>query len=200
MDTINPLLFIAALLGVTLWHELGHWAVARWLCVPVVRVNVGMGPVLWRHTRWRNSEYQAPDLVFRALPLGMSVVVPVAISNGDTRDGKLRHSRARDFWIAAGGPCASFLLTVLFFAAARWLPIPYSWAYALVGVGILSAAIALLNLLPIPGLDGGHLLLAGAARMGWQLKRSQEGNLQRIGLRLVLFASLLSILYRFWVA
>ena len=88
----------------------------------------------------------------------------------------------------------------VFFAAARWLPIPYSWAYALVGVGILSAAIALLNLLPIPGLDGGHLLLAGSARMGWQLKRSQEGNLQRIGLRLVLFASLLSILYRFWVA
>jgi membrane-associated protease RseP (regulator of RpoE activity) len=199
MDNINPLLFLAALFGVTLWHELGHWAVARWLRVPVLRVNIGMGPVLWRHTWWRNSVRQAPDLIFRALPLGMSVAIPVAIANGDIRDGTIRHSRAQDFWIAAGGPCASFLLTVLLFAAARWLPMPYSWAYALVGVGILSASVALLNLLPIPGLDGGHLLLAGSARMGWKLKRNQESHLQRIGMRLVLSASLLSILYCLWV-
>lgn len=40
------------------------------------------------------------------------------------------------------------------------------WAYGLVGVGILSAVIALFNLLLIPGLDGGHLLMAGAATLG----------------------------------
>src|SRR5687767_2504782 len=119
MNDINPLILIAALFGVTLWHELGHLAAARWLGVPVVNLYVGLGPVLWRRTL-----RQAPDLVLRAFPLGMSVAIP----SRRTSDGQARRPYTHDLWIAAAGPCASFVLTLLLFAIARWLPIPYSWA------------------------------------------------------------------------
>jgi membrane-associated protease RseP (regulator of RpoE activity) len=146
MHHINLFILFAALFGVTLWHELGHLTAARWLKVPIVHLNVGLGPILWRR-----KLRQAPDLVLRAFPLGMSVAIP----SRRTVEGQTRRPHAHDLWIAAAGPCASFILTLLLFAIARWTPMPHTWAYNLAGVGLLSTAIALLNLLPVPGLDGG---------------------------------------------
>ena len=42
----------------------------------------------------------------------------------------------------------------------------------LVATALLSLLLALLNLLPIPGLDGGHLLLLGLHKLG--LRRGPE--------------------------
>ncbi len=190
MNDMNPLYLIAALFGVTLWHELGHLLAARWVGVPVIRLSIGLGPLLWQH-----SLPNAPDLALRVLPLGMSVTIP----NRRTSDGTSLRPHADDLWIAAGGPCANFILTLLLFAVARWLPMSPDWAYGLVGVGILSAVIALFNLLPIPGLDGGHLLMAGAARLGWEMKRSHEIRLRRAGIRFVVLASLLPLLFSLWM-
>ncbi|MCB0189829.1 MAG: site-2 protease family protein [Caldilineaceae bacterium] len=157
MHDINPYILILALFGVTLWHELGHLAAAHWLRVPIVNLYVGVGPILWRR-----KMRQAPNLVLRAYPLGMSVAVP----SRRTLDGQQRRPFGHDLWIVAAGPLASLLLTLLLFAIARWMPMPYDVAYGLVGVGLLSTAIALLNLLPIRGLDGGHLMTLGAASKG----------------------------------
>lgn len=191
MNDINPLLVIAVLWGVILWHELGHMVAARWVGVPVLRLSIGLGPILWQRTM-----HDAPDLALRALPLGMSVTIP----NRRTSNGDSLRPHAHDLWIAAGGPCANFALTLLLFAIARWVPMPHSWAYGVVGVGIFSSAIALFNLLPIPGLDGGHLFMAGAARLGWEMKRSHETRLHRTGIRLVLLASLLPLFNTLWSA
>ncbi len=56
MNDIDPFILIIALFGVTLWHELGHLAAARWLGVPIVNLYIGLGPVLWRRT-----SHQAPE-------------------------------------------------------------------------------------------------------------------------------------------
>ena len=104
-----------------------------------------------------------------------------------------------DLWIALAGPLANFLLTVLLFAAARWLPVSYETAHGLVGVGLLSAAIALLNLLPIPGLDGGHLVMLTAACRGWELSPVWEARIQRAGLKVGVLASLTGPLLVWWV-
>jgi membrane-associated protease RseP (regulator of RpoE activity) len=90
------------------------------------------------------------------------------------------------------------VLTLLLFAIARWTPMPYAWAYGLVGVGLLSAAIALLNLLPVPGLDGGHLLLLAAARKGWEMTPAQETRLQRATVQWVVIISLVPLIYSLW--
>jgi membrane-associated protease RseP (regulator of RpoE activity) len=189
MNDINPFILIASLFAVTLWHELGHLVTARWLGVPIVNLYVGLGPILWRH-RMRHS----PSLVLRAFPLGMSVAIP----SRRTMDGHARRPYSYDFWIAASGPIASLLLTLLLFAVARWLPMPYEWAYGLVGVGLLSTAIALLNLLPVPGLDGGHLLTISAARRGWEMTPAQELRLQRASVKWVVIICLVPFFYSLW--
>jgi membrane-associated protease RseP (regulator of RpoE activity) len=189
MSNVDPLLLITALFGVTLWHELGHLAAARWLGVPVVNLYIGLGPVLWRR---RNR--QAPDLVLRALPLAMSVAIPSRRSH----DGQARRPYTDDLWIAAAGPCASFVLTLLLFAVARWTPMPHAWAYGLVGVGLLSALLALFNLLPLPGLDGGHLFMLAAARKGWEMPPAQELHLQRASIRWMVILCLAPLMYSMW--
>lgn len=186
MNDINPVILLLSLVGLTLWHELGHLIAARWLGVPIVNVYIGLGPELWRR-----EMRQSPNLVLRAIPLGMSIAIPSRRDNA----GNLHRPYAHDFWIAAAGPLASLLLTLLLFAIARWLPMPYEWAYGLVGVGLLSTAVALLNLLPLPGLDGGHLLLVYAASRGWEMSPALEQKLQRISLKWIALITLIPLAY-----
>jgi membrane-associated protease RseP (regulator of RpoE activity) len=186
MNNIDPFILAVALFGVTVWHEFGHLLAARWLGVPVVDLNVGLGPILWRRPL-----RQAPYLVLRGLPLGMSVALP----NRRAGDGRSLRPYSHDLKIAAAGPCASFMLTLLLFTIARWVPMPYTWAYGLVGVGLLSTAVALLNLLPIPGLDGGHLLLLSAARKGWEMSREQELRVQRASIQWVVVVCVVPVFY-----
>ena len=42
---------LAALMVVTIWHELGHLWVARHLGVPVKLIGLGVGPAIWRLRR-----------------------------------------------------------------------------------------------------------------------------------------------------
>ena len=190
MNDINPYILILSLFGVTLWHELGHLVAARWLGVPIVNLYVGIGPVLWRRKMG-----QSPNFVLRSFPLGMSVAIP----SRRTLDGEPRRPYTLDLWIVAAGPCASLLLTLLLFAVARWVPMPYDWAYGLVGVGLLSTVIALLNLLPIPGLDGGHLVTVGAALRGWEMTPALENRLQRASVRWVVAICLIPTFYTLWM-
>ncbi len=60
---------------------------------------------------------------------------------------------------------------------------------------MISALLAGMNLLPIPGLDGGHLAMLTLAHFGWQLSPAREVAVQRLSIRLttglcVLFAVL----------
>lgn len=189
MENVHPVAFIAALILVTIWHELGHLVAARLVVVPVRRIYVGLGPIIWRSAIGRET-----DLVLRALPIGMSVAVPGRWSS----DGVLLRPLRCDLWMVAGGPLASFLLTALLFAAARWGGFSEAWGMALVGVGLLSALLALLNLLPIPGLDGGHLLLLLLARAGWSMPPRAEGRLHRWGLHLAVLVMLTPLLVLAW--
>ena len=186
---VNLLGLIAALVAVTVWHEVGHWIAARAVGVPVRRIYVGMGPVLWRRTLRQDT-----DLALRALPLGMAI----AVSGRRADDGTLRRPIDHDLLMAAGGPLASFALTGLLIAAALWLPLPGAWQETLAEIGLLSAVLAVLNLMPIPGLDGGHLLVLGAARFGWAMTPVQEVRLHRWGVNLVAFACLVPLCLVVW--
>ncbi len=186
---INLFGLIAALVIVTVWHEMGHWLAARAIGIPIRRIYVGMGPVLWRRALRRDT-----DLVLRALPLGMAI----AVAGRREDDGTLRRPIDHDLLMAAGGPLASFALAGLLVAAAWWLPMPDAWRGILGGVGLLSAALAVLNLIPIPGLDGGHLLMLGIARLGWAVTPVQELRLQHWGVNLVAFACLVPLFLVVW--
>ena len=96
---VNLFGLVAALIVVTVWHEMGHWFAARAVGIPVRRIYVGMGPVLWQRTLRRDT-----DLVLRALPLGMAIAVPGRREN----DGSLRRPIDHDLLMAAGGPAGEF--------------------------------------------------------------------------------------------
>ena len=113
------LAFIVCLGTLVTIHELGHYLVARWCGVKVLRFSVGMGKVVWS----RRYGADQTEWVISALPLGGYVKML------DAREGNLaglpEADLAREFtrqnvWkriaIVAAGPLANFLLAVLLFA------------------------------------------------------------------------------------
>jgi membrane-associated protease RseP (regulator of RpoE activity) len=161
------------LIFATIWHELGHMLAARLVNVSVQRISIGLGPVLWQYALTAQT-----NIVLRAMPIGMAVAVP----GRWTQQGDLNRPLHHDLWMVLGGPCASVLLSGLLLAMARWGGFPDAWNMIWVGVGMLSLLVALFNLLPIPGLDGGHLLLLGFHALGRPVPPMLERRLHHLGI------------------
>jgi regulator of sigma E protease len=122
---IGFLLAIAILVTV---HEFGHYLVARWCGVKVLRFSIGFGPVL---LRWmgKRSVFKGSEFAISAIPLGGYVRML------DTRDeefppkNEAEASQAFDkqvLWkrsaIVAAGPLANFLLAIVLYGAALSMP------------------------------------------------------------------------------
>jgi len=113
--------------GLIFVHELGHFLVAKWLDVKVVRFSVGFGPRLLGFTRGE-TEYR-----LAALPLGGYVkmagddpgAVPLPEDQGR---GFLEQSPFRRFLIAVAGPAANLVFPFLVYLAIGLLqngsPVP----------------------------------------------------------------------------
>ncbi len=56
---------IAAIFGIIILHELGHFVVARMCGIKILKFSIGFGKALWRRTSKRGTEY-----IFAILPLG----------------------------------------------------------------------------------------------------------------------------------
>jgi membrane-associated protease RseP (regulator of RpoE activity) len=65
----------------------------------------------------------------------------------------------------------------------------------LVIAGLLAGVLALLNLLSLPGLDGGHRFLMLLERLGWELSPQREARVHRTGVRLVIVGSSLLLMW-----
>jgi regulator of sigma E protease len=116
MNIFNYLIpFVAALGLLILIHELGHYLVARWCGVKVLRFSIGFGkPLLaWRAGRDRT------EWALAAFPLGGYVKML------DEREGDVpadeahrafnRQSVYRRFAIVAAGPLANFALAIVLY-------------------------------------------------------------------------------------
>ena len=116
--------FVVVLGTLVVFHELGHYLVARWCGVKVLRFSVGFGRVVWARrygpdrTAWAVS----------AIPLGGYVKM------ADEREDELpiedlprafnRQSVWRRIAIVAAGPVANLLLAVLLFAGTYVAGVP----------------------------------------------------------------------------
>ncbi|MGH8698233.1 MAG: RIP metalloprotease RseP, partial [Burkholderiales bacterium] len=107
--------FIVALGVLIVVHELGHYLVARWCGVKVLRFSVGFGRAL---AAWRVGPDRT-EWVVAAVPLGGYVKMV------DEREGEVapadrprafnRQSVWRRIAIVAAGPVANFLLAILLY-------------------------------------------------------------------------------------
>jgi regulator of sigma E protease len=102
-------------------HEWGHYQVARWCGVKVLRFSVGFGRVVWR----RQATPDSTEFVVSALPLGgyvkmlderEDVVLPAQRDQAFNRKSLLQRTA-----IVSAGPAANLLLAVLLYAAAHWI-------------------------------------------------------------------------------
>ncbi len=98
-------------------HELGHYLVARWCGVKVLRFSVGFGRVLWKRELGRDRT----EWVLSAFPLGGYVKML------DEREGEVatsevhrtfnRQTVGKRSLIVAAGPLANFALAILIYWA-----------------------------------------------------------------------------------
>ena len=113
MNLFDYLIPFALALGLLiLVHELGHYLVARWCGVKVLRFSIGFGKPLLRRTAGRDGT----EWVLAAFPLGGYVKMldereaPVAAP--ELHRAFNRQSVYRRFAIVAAGPLANFLLAI----------------------------------------------------------------------------------------
>ena len=120
MNLIQTLLaFIVALGSLIVFHELGHYLVARWCGVKVLRFSVGMGKVVWS----RRVGPDQTEWAISALPLGGYVKMldgrETDVSGLSPEELKREFTR-QNVWcriaIVAAGPLANFLLAIVVFA------------------------------------------------------------------------------------
>jgi regulator of sigma E protease len=120
MNLIQTLLaFIVALGSLIVFHELGHYLVARWCGVKVLRFSVGMGKVVWS----RRVGPDQTEWAISALPLGGYVKMldgrETDVSGLPPEELKREFTR-QNVWkriaIVAAGPLANFLIAIVLFA------------------------------------------------------------------------------------
>jgi regulator of sigma E protease len=111
--------FIIALGTLVVIHELGHYLVARWCGVKVLRFSVGMGRVIWS----RRVGPDQTEWAVSALPLGGYVKMldareqdVAAIAEADLPREFTRQNVWKRIAIVAAGPVANFLLAIVLFA------------------------------------------------------------------------------------
>lgn len=113
--TYTILSFVIALGILITFHEFGHYLIARWNNVKVLRFCVGFGQPIFRK-RWGKDQ---TEWVIAAIPLGGYVKML------DENEGKVapedlprafnRQPVTRRFAIVAAGPIANFLLAVVLY-------------------------------------------------------------------------------------
>jgi regulator of sigma E protease len=121
------LAFLLALGPLIIFHELGHYMVARLCGVKVLRFSIGMGKVVWS----RKFGPDQTEWAISALPLGGYVKM---LDNRDPATAaKTEAEAAREFtgqsvWrriaIVGAGPLANFLLAIAIFAGLYMHGVP----------------------------------------------------------------------------
>ena len=163
MNLLNYLIpFVLALGLLILVHELGHYLVARWCGVKVLRFSLGFGkPLLVRKAGRDQTEW-----ALAAFPLGGYVKMlderEAPVAPAELHRAFNRQSVYRRFAIVAAGPIANFLLAIVLY-----------WGLFVVGSDELRPRLTLSDTPAIAqaaGVRDGDLVLAvdGEAVRSWQ--------------------------------
>jgi len=144
------------------FHELGH-AAAAWWCGDSTARDLGritLNPIVHIDPIW-SILMPIMTTVFLGFPFGGAKPVPVNPMN-------FRRPRRDDLIVTLAGPATNVvqaavyaLLFHLLFGGAGWQEVARSGlGIVLVGMVFVNALLAVFNLLPVPPLDGSHVVAA----------------------------------------
>jgi Zn-dependent protease len=94
---------------------------------------------------------------------------PVPVNPTNFKDKKYG-----DLKVALSGPGANFLIALIFGLIMRFISLPEPLFYSFSIIVILNLLLAFFNLIPIPPLDGSHLLFSLLPGLSWQIKKTLE--------------------------
>lgn len=109
-----PLALIVTLGILVTIHEYGHYVIARWSGVRILRFSVGFGRPIWSRKDRHGTEF-----AIAAIPLGgyVRMLDERELAPGESLpEGELAHNQLTPPWriaISLGGPLANFLLAIL---------------------------------------------------------------------------------------
>ncbi len=142
--------FVLALGALIFFHELGHYMVARWCGVKVLRFSVGFGKPLLRWTRGPDRT----EWVLAAFPLGGYVKMlderEAPVPAEEAHRAFNRQTVGRRYAIVAAGPLANFALAIVLY-----------WALFVSGTEELRPRIALVegeSIAAVAGMRDGDLV------------------------------------------
>jgi regulator of sigma E protease len=119
--------FLLALGPLIIFHELGHYTVARLCGVKVLRFSIGMGKIVWS----RRFGPDQTEWAISALPLGGYVKMldardpdAPAMTEADRTREFTRQNVWRRIAIIAAGPLTNFLLAIVIFTGLNMVGVP----------------------------------------------------------------------------
>ena len=175
-------IFVVILIISIVIHELAHGYTADYLGDPTARLQgrLTLNPVA--HLDWFGSIILPFILVVTGAPFVLGWAKPVPFNPHN-----LKNPRKGGALIALMGPVSNLALALVFALVARFVD-PATTLYGFSqGVVIVNLALAVFNLVPIPPLDGHHLLFAAIPDRYYQIKEKLRRNAMIILVLFVLF-------------
>lgn len=129
LTTVINILYVALGLGLVIFfHELGHFAVAKWCDVNVERFSIGFGPILWSRKRGE-TEYALSAIPFGGYVkmLGQDDIDPSQLTSEEiARDPRSYSAKPvyQRMAIISAGVVMNVITALFFFAGAFHLGVP----------------------------------------------------------------------------
>lgn len=120
----NVLSVVLGLGAVIFFHELGHFAVAKWCDVQVERFSMGIGPIIWSRQKGE-TEYALSALPFGGYVkmLGQDDMDPNQMTSDEIAENP-RSFSSKSVWqrmaIISAGVIMNVITGFMFFAASYW--------------------------------------------------------------------------------
>ncbi|MDD4624851.1 MAG: site-2 protease family protein [Candidatus Paceibacterota bacterium] len=155
MEIVIILISLTILLFSVILHEVAHGTVAYMLGDPTAKLSGRLTLNPLKHLDWTGSVFLPLVLVMINSPILFGWAKPVPVNPFNFKD-----KRWGDLKVGIAGVAVNFLIAVSFSLLARFFFVSESFFGILYYIAVINFILGIFNLLPIPPLDGSHVLFS----------------------------------------